>query len=130
MGKGIDKVRSGLETLDEKLTGLDVTVETADGALLETEQVIEGAQKALVKADDALDILEEGMRTSRRVLPKAALGLALVGVGIVAAVAIRRSRAGKAAARVEVLEQPTFEDVARTADETGAPIDDENGERA
>lgn len=117
MGTGIDKVRSGIETLDEKLAGLDLTVETADGELIKTEQAIEGAQKVLAKADDTLELAERGMRAGRRALPKAALGVALVGVGIAVAFAIRRSRAGRAAAQVDVLEQPepTLEDVAEAA---------------
>lgn len=118
MGTGIDKVRSGIETLDEKLAGLDLTVETADGELVNTEHAIEGAHKVLAKADDTLEIVEHGMRAGRSALPKAALGIALVGVGIAVAFAIRRSRAGRAAAQADVLEQPepTLEDVAEAAE--------------
>lgn len=95
----IEAIEGAVETAERVLTNADTVLMGADEAL----QIGEGA---LAHADEWVQRAEHGIEVGRSVLPKVAIGLAVVGAGVLVAIAIRKSRAGKAAAREEVLEQP------------------------
>lgn len=109
-------MRKGIDRLDDVLATID------DDTPPETDHT-----KLLARADETLVLAERGLVAGRRALPKVALSLALVGIGVVVAVAIRRSRAGRVAAEEHVLEQPeepvheqSMQDVAAATGDTDA----------
>lgn len=103
----------GFETTVADIEAIEGAVETAERVLANADTVLTGADEALqlgegalAHADEWVQRAEHGVEVGRSVLPKVAIGLAAVGAGVLVAIAIRKSRAGRAAAREDVLEQP------------------------
>lgn len=114
MNIDFDNVRDQIESWEDRLEKWDGVIKVADTTILDTE-------KALAKADEALEIAELKYEENKHLLPKVAIGVLVVGVAVGALIALKKRR--KAANQWEILEQPedvkapTFEDVKAKAAE-------------
>lgn len=108
----IETARERIESMETVVGEVDRMVDVADDALVKTDELLHRATEALEQTDAVLVKAQEGIAAGKRVLPKVAVGLALVGVGIGVAILIRRSRAGRAAAREALMEQVELDEPA------------------
>ena len=103
---GFDTAHDQIGSLEDALGNVDRFVVAADRGLNDAELVIDAAELLLGNADQAVNVIEGGVAAGKRLLPKVAIGLAIVGVGVAVAVLIRRTREGRQAAEEYVVEQP------------------------
>jgi hypothetical protein len=89
-----------IEDVRGRIGSWEKTLDRIDTAVVDTDAL-------LGHADKALEVAEHGLQTGRRALPKFAVGLAVLGLGIAVALVVRKRR--QAAAEWQVLEQPEEE---------------------
>lgn len=102
----MDTAHDRIELLENALGNADRVINLADRGLNDAVLVIDAAELLLGNADKAVDVVERGVEAGKQIVPKIAIGLAIVGVGVAVAVLIRRSRAARQAAQANIVEQP------------------------